>query len=355
MLADMKLHLPLSLGLAAALLVGVPAVAGSMKRPVIVELYTSQGCNSCPPADELLGRLADRPNVIAMSLPVTYWDMLGWKDTLASEANTKRQKAYAQYMGRGGVYTPQIIVDGVSDVVGSREGDVDAAIARREADIEVSEARVEAQMAAKEAAAAAREAALESRVAREEARTEAAEARAEANETRAELVAEHQSELAEARQAAAEAHAELMAAHQAAHAEMIAAHQAMHGDHVHDVSALAIPVTVSESNGALHINVAAAGDKDQHNATIWLFHLRNAVTVNIGSGENEGRTMTYRNVVADLRPVGHWDGNSVALDLPKAQMSGLPHDALAVVVQQAGYGRVVGANLLDHPDFQALH
>jgi hypothetical protein len=285
----------------------------------------------------LLGRLADRPNVIAMSLPVTYWDMLGWKDTLASDANTKRQKAYAQFMGRGGVYTPQIIVDGVSDVVGSREGDVDAAIAKREAEIEVSEARMEAQLAAKEAAAAAREAALEARMAREE-------ARAEANEVRAELVAEHRTELAEARQAAAEAHAELMAAH-----------QAMHTDRLHGVSALAIPVAVSESHGMMHINVAAADDKNDHNATIWLFHLRNAVTVNIGSGENEGRTMTYRNVVADLRPVGHWDGSSVSLDLPKSQMSGLPHDALAVVVQQGGYGRVVGASVLDHPDFQALH
>jgi hypothetical protein len=337
MFAAMKLHLPLSLGLAAALLLGGAAYAGALKRPVIVELYTSQGCNSCPPADELLGRLADRPNVIAMSLPVTYWDMLGWKDTLASDANTKRQKAYAQYMGRGGVYTPQIIVDGVSDVVGSREGDVDAAIAKREAEIEVSEARMEAQLAAREAAAAARQAALEARMAREE-------ARAEASEARAELVAERQSELAEARQAAAEAHAELMAAH-----------QAMHTDHLHAVSALAIPVTVSESHGTMHINVAAADDKNEHNATIWLFHLRNAVTVNIGSGENEGRTMTYRNVVADLRPVGRWDGSSVSLDLPKSQMSGLPHDALAVVVQQGGYGRVVGASVLDHPDFQALH
>jgi hypothetical protein len=350
----MKLRTPLSLGLAAALLLGGAAMAGSTKRPVIVELYTSQGCNSCPPADELLGRLADRPNVIAMSLPVTYWDMLGWKDTLATDTNTKRQKAYAQYMGRGGVYTPQIIVDGVSDVVGSREGDVESAIARREAEIEVSVSRLEAQMAAREAAAEARQAALEANLAREEARAEADEARSEAEEVRAELVAEHRNEIAAARQAAAEAHAELVAAQQAAHAEQVAARQALR-EHGHDVSALAIPVTVSESNGAMHITVASATDRSEHNATIWLFHLRNAVTVNIASGENEGRTMTYRNVVADLRPVGHWDGNQVSLDLPKAQMSGLPHDALAVVVQQAGYGRVVGASMLDHPDFQALH
>ena len=108
---------------------------GRSARPVVVELYTSQGCSSCPPADALLGRLAQRPDVLALSLPVTYWDMLGWKDTLASKANTARQKAYAGAMGRGGIYTPQIIVDGVNDVVGSRQGAVDKAIAGREADM----------------------------------------------------------------------------------------------------------------------------------------------------------------------------------------------------------------------------
>src|SRR5215472_1186606 len=155
----MKLRTPLSLGLAAALLLGGAAMAGSTKRPVIVELYTSQGCNSCPPADELLGRLADRPNVIAMSLPITYWDMLGWKDTLASEANTRRQKAYAAAMGHGGIYTPQIIVDGVTDVVGSRVADVDSAIAERQTvianGIAVAVARADAARYAAEAARAA--------------------------------------------------------------------------------------------------------------------------------------------------------------------------------------------------------
>src|SRR5258708_17980231 len=122
----------------AALLAAWPAAAGSMRRPVVVELFTSQGCSSCPPADELLGRLSQRRGVLALSLPITYWDMLGWKDTLASEANTRRQKAYARALGRGGVYTPQIIVDGVTDVVGSREAEVAAAIARRGAEIDIS-------------------------------------------------------------------------------------------------------------------------------------------------------------------------------------------------------------------------
>jgi len=119
---------------AAALFPAAVADAGAAKRPVVVELYTSQGCSSCPPADAILGQLATRKDVIAMSLPITYWDMLGWKDTLASDADTKRQKAYAQAMWRGGVYTPQIIVDGVTDVVGGRDAQVEATIAARAAD-----------------------------------------------------------------------------------------------------------------------------------------------------------------------------------------------------------------------------
>ena len=97
-------------------------------HPVVVELYTSQGCSSCPPADALLARLAKRKDLITMSLPITYWDMLGWKDTLASEANTRRQKAYASALGRGGVYAPQMIIDGTADVVGSRVDEVQDAI-----------------------------------------------------------------------------------------------------------------------------------------------------------------------------------------------------------------------------------
>src|SRR5277367_2700996 len=123
--------------LAALILAAAPAAEAGAKRPVVVELFTSQGCSYCPPADSLLARLADRKDVIAMSLPVTYWDMLGWKDTLGSELNTRRQKAYAEAMGRGGIYTPQMIVDGISDVVGGREAAVEAAIDARLSDMRV--------------------------------------------------------------------------------------------------------------------------------------------------------------------------------------------------------------------------
>src|ERR1700739_1974010 len=112
--------------LAAVFLVACHSALAGGRRQVVVELFTSQGCSSCPPADALLSRLAERKDVLALSLPITYWDMLGWTDTRASEGNTRRQKAYGVAMGRSGIYTPQMVVDGVTDVVGSRESQVDA-------------------------------------------------------------------------------------------------------------------------------------------------------------------------------------------------------------------------------------
>jgi len=85
----------------------------------VVELFTSQGCSSCPPADRILGQLARDPKVLAISFPVDYWDYIGWKDTLATPSYTARQKAYASTSGKGQVYTPQVIVNGLTDAVGS--------------------------------------------------------------------------------------------------------------------------------------------------------------------------------------------------------------------------------------------
>jgi hypothetical protein len=100
-------------------------------RPIVVELFTSQGCSDCPPADVIVSELARRKDVIALSLPITYWDMLGWKDTLATEGNTQRQKAYARAMKRSGIYTPQMIIDGRLDVVGNQRDHVLAAVNAR--------------------------------------------------------------------------------------------------------------------------------------------------------------------------------------------------------------------------------
>ena len=98
--------------------------------PVLIELFTSQGCSSCPPADRLAERLADEANLVIISRPVDYWDRLGWKDTLASPANTALQRAYARrgLGGYNGVYTPQSVVDGAFGEVGSDERAVRAQI-----------------------------------------------------------------------------------------------------------------------------------------------------------------------------------------------------------------------------------
>jgi hypothetical protein len=99
------------------------------EEPVtVLELFTSQGCSSCPPADALLGRMAKEPGVLALTMPVTYWDYLGWKDTLATENFSKRQRGYAESRGDHEIYTPQLIVNGLAHVVGSREDAISAAI-----------------------------------------------------------------------------------------------------------------------------------------------------------------------------------------------------------------------------------
>ncbi|WP_074255783.1 DUF1223 domain-containing protein [Vannielia litorea] len=98
--------------------------AAAAEPPVVVELYTSQGCSSCPPADEILARLAKKPGVIALALHVDYWDYIGWKDAFARPEHTKRQKAYAAKAGARTIYTPQMVIGGIDHVVGARPMDV---------------------------------------------------------------------------------------------------------------------------------------------------------------------------------------------------------------------------------------
>ncbi|PNG25950.1 DUF1223 domain-containing protein [Methylocella silvestris] len=94
-----------------------------------MELFTSQGCSFCPPADALLAALARKPDVVAVSFPVDYWDYIGWKDTMASPVFVARQRAYAAKLGEQHAYTPQIIVDGLQGAVGSDRKEIDAALA----------------------------------------------------------------------------------------------------------------------------------------------------------------------------------------------------------------------------------
>jgi hypothetical protein len=118
-------RLVLSLGLIAGL---SPVVANAAERPVVVELFTSQGCSSCPPANAYLNELSrGRRDVLALAFHVTYWDRLGWKDPFSMEVATDRQAVYGRRFGDGS-YTPEMVVDGAAGMVGSDRDEVGSAI-----------------------------------------------------------------------------------------------------------------------------------------------------------------------------------------------------------------------------------
>src|SRR6201995_3811242 len=116
-----------ALGLCAVVAVIRPASATDPRA--VVELFTSQGCSSCPPADKLMGELAkEDPSIITLSMPIDYWDYLGWKDTLADSRFSARQKASSHMRGDRDVYTPQVVVNGSTHVVGSDRPSIEDAI-----------------------------------------------------------------------------------------------------------------------------------------------------------------------------------------------------------------------------------
>ena len=117
----------------AALWIALSGAVHAQNQPVVIELFTSQGCSSCPPADALMHKLAVRSDVIALSMHVDYWDYIGWKDEFGSPKNTARQKAYAHAGGRRSIYTPQMIIGGVDSVVGTHPMDVADLIAKHSA------------------------------------------------------------------------------------------------------------------------------------------------------------------------------------------------------------------------------
>src|SRR4051795_6159671 len=114
-----------ALGVCAIIAVIRPAHA---EPRAVIELFTSQGCSSCPPADKVLGELAKDPSVIALSMPIDYWDYLGWKDTLADSRFSARQKAYSHMRGDRDVYTPQVVVNGTAHVIGSDRAGIEGAM-----------------------------------------------------------------------------------------------------------------------------------------------------------------------------------------------------------------------------------
>ncbi|MEO8651439.1 MAG: DUF1223 domain-containing protein [Hyphomicrobiaceae bacterium] len=144
-LFDWSIFVALAAASAGALAVGSASTANAGKAsntaatPVtVIELFTSQGCSSCPTADALLESYADRPDVVALTLPVDYWDYLGWKDTLASPKFSARQRTYAKARGDGRVYTPQVVINGLQHAVGSSATDIDRAIAYTKPKIEAA-------------------------------------------------------------------------------------------------------------------------------------------------------------------------------------------------------------------------
>jgi hypothetical protein len=125
----MSIKLALAAALAGAL-VAAPATAAQIRNSAksVVELFTSQGCSSCPPADALFDALGKRPDVVALAYHVDYWDYIGWADTFGAHANSDRQRAYAQSWGTASIYTPQLVVNGTDGVVGSHRDEVDTAL-----------------------------------------------------------------------------------------------------------------------------------------------------------------------------------------------------------------------------------
>src|SRR5580765_8249852 len=114
----------------AGLLAGSGPAVADTGGPLAIELFTSQGCSSCPPADLQLGKLARRPDVVALSFHVDYWDYIGWKDPFATRATTDRQRAYARVLKQRYVYTPEMVVEGIGHETGREPGPIDALLSK---------------------------------------------------------------------------------------------------------------------------------------------------------------------------------------------------------------------------------
>jgi hypothetical protein len=230
--------------LIAGLLIASAAVANAGEPRALVELFTSQGCSSCPPADKLLGELAADPSLVAISVPVDYWDYLGWKDTLASAGHSARQRAYARVRGDRQVYTPQIVVNGLTHVLGSDRTAVDRAIAVTD----------------------------------------------------------------------------------------------------RNAAVMSVPVLMSASANSLNVKVAPG--KEHVGGEVWLCPLARAVPVDIGRGENHGRSVIYHNVVRRWLKLGDFAGTEAVWNVPMADILGDDVDAAVVLVQQGSHdkpGLVLGA------------
>lgn len=142
-----RLSTRLIFGLALCLPLSGPASAGPLRESpkVVVELFTSQGCSSCPPADALLTSLAERDDIVALAYHVDYWDYIGWEDTFGEKGFSDRQRGYAKSLGSSRIFTPQMVINGTEGVVGSRRDDVHDAVTSAQLPLPLS-LRVEQDM-----------------------------------------------------------------------------------------------------------------------------------------------------------------------------------------------------------------
>lgn len=207
------------------------AEPAGIQPKAVVELFTSQGCSSCPPADALVVELSRNPEVIALTLPVTYWDYLGWKDTLGKDAFAKRQKHYAKARGDGQVYTPQAVINGASHIVGSDKTEIERAV------------------------------------------------------------------------------------QPSSGTEFIAT------------------VKLSEAAGNLRVQIVPLDRPGDRTAGVWLMPTTRMVTVPITRGENQGKTVSYANVVRGLIRIGDWNGKEAVLTVPLSATHAAEADSYVVIVQ----------------------
>ncbi len=221
--------------MAAAAFVSFGAATQAQSNLVVVELYTSQGCSSCPPADALLNELAERDDVLPLALHVDYWDYIGWKDQFANPKFTKRQKSYAHAAGKHMIYTPQMIVGGQDHLVGNKPMYL---------------------------------------------------------------------------------------------AKLIETHAAQ---------PVAVALSLRRDGGAVIVSApAVTGLGDM---LVQLVRYLPEKTVDIGRGENAGRTITYSNVVTDWQVLGPWDGSSSLMMRAEAAGS----DPVVIVLQKAGHKAIIAA------------
>jgi hypothetical protein len=229
----------------ATIALAAPAAAQDAvqeKPRAVVELFTSQGCSSCPPADKLMTELSKDPGLIVLTLPVDYWDYLGWKDTLAQPAFTQRQRAYSAVRGDRQVYTPQAVINGASHAVGSEKAAINQAI-------------------------------VSTRL---------------------------------------------------------------------QPAVLSVPVGIDKGDAGLKVGIAPSAGLSGH---VWVLTTVRERAVQIGRGENTGRSIVYSNVVRSLTRIGAWNGEAASMDIPK---SAIAEDAESVVVLvQTGSekkpGQIIGA------------